>query len=79
MSVDEESWVFVGKAEQQVKEMFEEFNEHAPYGLEHRRQVSVEFKLTEDQLKEIVPILFGKPYEEVKRLTDPKNYTQHRP
>lgn len=36
MSVDEESWAF-GKAQKQVEEMLEEFNENAPYGLEHRR------------------------------------------
>lgn len=77
MSVDEESYAF-GKGAKQVEEMLEEFNQHAPYGLEHRRQVSVEVKLTEDQIKEIVPILFGTSYEEVKRIADSKNYSQYR-
>lgn len=77
MSVDDESYAF-GKAKKQVEEMLGEFNEHAPCGLEHRRQVTVESKLTEKQAKDIVPILFGRSYEEIKRLSDPKNYSQYR-
>lgn len=77
MSADEESYAF-GKAEQQVKEMLEEFNEHAPYGLEHRKMGSL--RLTEEKIKSTRVRLSERSidFSYVDYIRDPKNYSQYR-
>lgn len=77
MSVDEESWAF-GKAKKQVEEMLEEFNQNAPYGLEHRKMDSL--RLTEEKIKSTRVRLSERSidFSYVDYIRDPKNYSQYR-
>lgn len=74
MSTDDK-WLDIGHAD--FQEIAEEFNEHAPYGLNHRREVSFSFELAEDQLKTFMSEVFANEtaYAEIRRLFKPLPHT----
>lgn len=62
MSTDDK-WLDIG-------EIIEEFNEHAPYGLEHRRMAFLNF--SPEQVGQIsTPVLGESSREEIRRLFKP--------
>lgn len=68
---NDEKWLDVGA----MSELIEEFNEHAPYGLEHRRQqeVSFSFQLAQRNLRDFMEVVFAREtaLAEIKRLFKP--------
>lgn len=66
MSTDDK-WLDIGS-------ILKEFNEHAPYSLEHRRMVFLQ--LSPEQVEQIsTPVLGEVAREEIKRLLKPLPHT----